>query len=106
MVIVHVYCDAKTGEETLYFLCPGCDNVHGVRVTVSKNFPGQICWDWNRDTAKPTISPSILCDGHDPERRCHTFVKAGRIEYLQDCFHKLRGTTIDMVELPLAYRQD
>jgi hypothetical protein len=35
--------------------------------------------------------------------RCHSFVRAGRIEYLGDCEHELPGGAVDMVPLPERY---
>ncbi len=42
------------------------------------------------------FNPSLLCDKDTPERRCHSFVKDGKIQYLKDCWHKLAGQTVDL----------
>jgi hypothetical protein len=31
---------------------------------------------------------------------CHTFIKAGMIEFLGDCTHKLKGQTVPLPPLP------
>jgi hypothetical protein len=84
----------RTGEQSLWFFCPGCQEP--IRITV--NGPGT--WKWNGDLEKPTISPSILTDGNKPEKRCHSFIKDGNIQFLNDCFHELKGQTVPLPELP------
>ena len=34
------------------------------------------------------------------EVRCHSFVRNGSIEFLDDCTHALKGRTVPMEELP------
>lgn len=112
-----------TGQAT--FWCPGCDEGHTIQ------FGGAEAWTWNGDAARPTFSPSVLAlprqtlneagrallkrarktdttpELTDEHRtwtpRCHSFVRAGRIEYLGDCGHDLAGQTVDMVPLPKRY---
>jgi Family of unknown function (DUF6527) len=71
--------------------CPGCDTVHEVRVE------GEFAWAWNRElTSRITLTPSILArefQGKNEYRRCHSYVAAGRIQFLDDCSHALKGTT-------------
>lgn len=90
----------ERADDQLFFLCPGCEMLHGVNVNRSKPGPG---WDWNGDVDKPTFSPSILVTywwGEQREdRRCHSFVRAGRIEFLSDCTHALAGQTVDLPEI-------
>jgi hypothetical protein len=45
---------------------------------------------------RPTFTPSLLCNQHDPGSRCHLFVTDGRIQFLDDCHHRLAGQTVDM----------
>ena len=83
------------------FWCPGCDSVH-----VIKTSPGGWTFDGNADA--PTFSLSVLVtyDGADvgkadaPPARCHSFVRAGKIEFLSDCTHELAGTTVDLPDWP------
>ena len=83
-----------SGEpDLLLFHCPGCGYCHHLD-------PKK--WTWNGDMIKPTVSPSLLVNkaqlGKDP--RCHFFIRDGKIQYLGDCSHELKGRTIDMVPWP------
>ncbi|ANZ48669.1 putative ammonia monooxygenase [Erwinia phage vB_EamM_ChrisDB] len=110
-----------TSDGKLSFLCPGCE----VRHTVNVKTPNGPQWQWNGNSDKPTLSPSVLVrsghytDGHTgdcwctylaehPEEDpadvftcgvCHSFVRDGRIEFLSDCTHALAGQTVDLPEL-------
>lgn len=103
--------DASKGTR-LYLWCPGCDDLHAVEVTEA---PAR--WEWDGNLEAPTISPSIKVEGvqwdadspfHKPLHHvapgapvcCHSFVKAGRWEFLGDCTHDLAGQTVPMVPLP------
>lgn len=77
------------------FFCPGCQCGHCFWV------PG---WTFNGDMEKPTVSPSILVNGnralYNPTaKRCHSFVNDGKIRFLDDCDHDLRGQTVDLPDL-------
>lgn len=58
---------------------------------------GTHCWSWNGDVDKPTLKPSILSD--DGTNRCHTFVNDGRVQFLEDCTHELKGQTADLLDV-------
>jgi hypothetical protein len=34
------------------------------------------------------------------ERRCHTFITDGRVQFLADCTHELARQTLDLPDLP------
>lgn len=77
----------------LWFWCPGCETLHAVTEG----------WSWDRpadDPERVTIAPSILVQGGSENLRCHSFIRAGRWEFLSDCTHDLAGQTVDMVPLP------
>lgn len=80
------------------FMCPGCGTMHQVRVEGE----GRPLWDWNRDAEAPTFSPSVLVTMPDPDlpgvnlSTCHSFVRNGRIQFLDDCSHALAGQTVDL----------
>ena len=78
------------------FWCPGCDGVHVVKIS-----PGG--WTFDGNTDAPTFSPSILVTGGSNDKsRCHSFVRAGKIEFLSDCTHALAGTTVEIPDWPYA----
>jgi hypothetical protein len=77
------------------YRCPGCQDMHLLSG-----------WTFNGDLENPTFTPSVLAYPHekltDDDKtvikapRCHHFVTAGRIHYLSDCTHALKGQTVDM----------
>lgn len=79
------------GGQVYSFMCPGCKGFHPFEVPH---------WTWNGSFDKPTFSPSLLCNQHDPASRCHSFVREGRIEFCSDCHHELAGQTVDLPDLP------
>lgn len=56
-------------------------------------------WTWNRDTEKPTLSPSILTDMGPDGPKCHSYVRKGKIQFLRDCGHELAGQTLDLLDV-------
>jgi len=92
--------------EALMFWCPGCqtldedgDPVGGLNILpVSGDTHGRPMWDWDGNLESPTLSPSILTTM--VRGRCHSYLRAGRFEFLGDCTHVLAGQTADMSELP------
>lgn len=93
------------------FFCPGCGFAHWFKTDGGG-------WTWNGDRERPTISPSILATGKRnitdeeaaaimigrlvdvPTFRCHSFVTDGRIRFLDDCTHNMRGQTVELPEFP------
>jgi hypothetical protein len=54
-------------------------------------------WEWNGSEDAPTFSPSIRSTYRRPgevEEICHSYVRAGQIEFLPDSTHALRGQTV------------
>lgn len=81
----------------LAYFCPGCRNSHAVSVNGHRNSSGAT-WKWNGSMERPTFTPSILCNKDVPEYRCHHFIRSGYIEFLNDCFHALKGQTVPLPE--------
>ncbi len=81
--------------DSVVFLCPGCGIPHNVIIDASA---GRSCWTWNGSLDAPTFTPSILVTGTKGDRRCHSFVTDGRIQFLSDCDHALAGQTVDLPE--------
>lgn len=84
-------------EGYIRFVCPGCKDIHAIP---TKGYRG---WKWNGDLAQPTIEPSILSrhpKGDNFTMICHSFVRGGHIEFLNDSTHELAGKTVELPELP------
>lgn len=79
--------------ETVMFLCPACGNdVHAVKIKAG-------AWTWNRSMTVPTFTPSVRVNkGQLNARRpeCHSYVREGQIQYLNDCTHDLAGETVPL----------
>lgn len=60
-------------------------------------------WTWDGNLERPTFDPSILGNGgqgHPGLPVCHSYIRAGRWDFLADSTHKLAGQMVDMVPLP------
>lgn len=83
-----------------WFHCPGCGNDHAF--TCGERGPGEPerspRWNFNGSFDKPTFTPSLLCNKDYPDSRCHSFVTDGKIQFLQDCWHSLKGQTVELPE--------
>lgn len=95
----------KGGQESYWFWCAGCDTHHRfvTKAGTGEGEAGQPVWQFDGNTERPTFSPSLLCNGNmKPEdlhpnttsHRCHLFLRAGMVQYLNDCTHSLAGKTI------------
>lgn len=94
--------------------CPGCNAGHEINVDEPNHCGAR--WSFDGNVQRPTFSPSINLKINTPDMGkhyqpdvastvCHYFIRDGRIEFLSDCTHHLRGTTVDLPELPVhAYR--
>jgi hypothetical protein len=103
----------------LNWFCPGCKFRHGVPVKQGPR--GQVAWKFNGSLTTPTLEPSILVfprqrfidkdlpygtepgqllrdENRETTPRCHSFVRQGKLQFLDDCEHELAGQTVDMVE--------
>lgn len=82
------------------FDCPGCKCSHWF---TSKDYTrGIIHWDFNGNMEKPTVNPSILVNRGGVNVNmpiCHSFIKDGFIQFLNDCTHHLAGQTVELPEL-------
>ena len=90
----YVLIDNPT-EKRYGFHCEGCGNSHFVRVRGPKP-----CWKVHGvEEDKPTVSPSIRVRAG--RHICHSFVKDGKIQYLNDCTHELAGKTVEIPDFDL-----
>ncbi len=103
----------KVVDGHAWFDCPGCGVSHIPRVSV----PEGGNWTFNWDMEKPTLHPSVLVRwshpkgytndnpapvgwvGEEVKEVCHSFVRDGKIQFLEDCTHALAGQTVDLPEL-------
>lgn len=79
------------------FTCPGCGRMH--LLPVGPGDGGKYDrWTFDGNTEAPTFSPSILARWENSKgpRVCHSFVNAGRIQFLTDCTHPLAGQTVPL----------
>jgi len=72
-------------------LCPGCDELHAI-YTDYDNHPN---WSFDGNVDNPTFTPSLRVRFHDG-KICHSFIKDGKWQFLNDCHHSLAGQTIPM----------
>ena len=108
------------GDERRTFICPGCKEQHSVRVKGENRGP---VWGYNWNDSAPTFTPSLLvrwvsipdeleedengklllqADGRvkgAKDEICHSFIREGRIQFLNDCTHKLAGQTVDLLDI-------
>ncbi len=101
--VPHVDKGVTTG---FLIFCPGCNTGH-LFSTLPDRKP---CWTFNGDQDRPTFSPSMLVRVNDPSHKnyqkhaassvCHSFVRNGKIEFLNDCTHPLKGQTVDLPDVP------
>ena len=74
------------------FMCPGCKYLHQIDSR----------WGFNGSLEKPTFTPSLLLrelkgpPGARDQVRCHSFIKEGKIQFLNDCGHDLKGKTVEI----------
>lgn len=82
------------------FHCPGCKCSHWFSTTGRtpanpKEVREQFRWTFNGDLDKPTVRASIMVK-HGQGIVCHSFITDGKIEYLSDCTHNLKGKTVEL----------
>lgn len=95
------------------FWCPGCNELHMINIDTSD----RPAWSFDGNYDAPTFSPSVLVTGvrrptddeldrimagekiEMPKRICHSFVRAGHIQFLNDCTHTLAGKTVPMTAM-------
>jgi hypothetical protein len=85
----------NAAEKHYIFHCPGCGYLHSFVVG------GKLSWNFNGDMEKPTFTPSLLyhTGNANGDVQCHLFLTDGKIQFLSDCSHNLKGQTVDMVDM-------
>ena len=106
MKIKQAFPDRPEYSDMLRFKCPACGTDHFISIGPKSHFDAR--WTFNGDYDNPTINPSILVTCNIPEgvkvipnvRRCHSFVRDGKIQFLGDCTHDLAGKTVELPDYP------
>jgi len=90
-VCLPIQKDKPEDVQRYMFHCPGCQYGHAF---------DEKTWHFNYDLIKPTLTPSYLT-GQDnfTKMRCHSYIRDGKIQFLDDCFHSLKGQTVDLQPL-------
>jgi hypothetical protein len=88
--------DGNPLGESLWMWCPACDLAKRIPVNRSEG----VSWDWDGNLETPTLSPSILQHGGGNHPQCHSFLKTGIWEFLDDCTHSMAGQNTPMVPIP------
>ena len=108
----------KDGATTGWMIfCPACNRGHLFNTTPGK---GPVWTFVNNDVEKPTFVASMLvksghyASAHKPDDECwctfknrygtceftcsvcHSHVRDGKIQFLGDCTHALKGTTVEL----------
>lgn len=103
--LVKRYGFAALQDDALYaHWCPACKTMHDF--SVDQPFRNGARWVFDGNVTAPTMTPSMnIRIGPFPDgtmHTCHYFLTAGRILFLADCSHELKGTTVDLPDIPDA----
>lgn len=83
---------ARSGVRQFLFFCPGCKCGHSFQTPT---------WTYNEDPERPTVRASVLTGLENfTVKRCHSFITDGQIQFLDDCHHELKGTTVELPDIP------
>lgn len=61
---------------------------------------GTGAWTWNGSLSRPTLRPSVLTTRQRESFRCHSFIKDGTAQFLDDTTHDLRGKVVPLLDVP------
>ena len=76
--------------------CPACGCGHLFYTNLSNP---KCNWTFDGNLENPTFAPSMLVyPNRSGQKRCHSFVRDGNIQFLSDCEHHLKD---QIVELPV-----
>lgn len=103
--VVHRF-DAKGVLMGYAIFCPACG--HGHIFNIARDGYSGPDWEFNGNFEKPTFKPSMLVfvtlDNGKRKTLCHSFVTNGRIQFLDDCAHAMKGQTVDLAPFPGDYK--
>ena len=52
------------------------------------------------------LAHTLRVNKDNPKSRCHSFVKDGRIQFLLDCYHRLKGQTIELPDIDAKFKEE
>lgn len=85
----------QTSEHTLWHFCPGCQTPHPIPLRTPEQYNG---WSGPENPQLPTFNPSL--GQHAKGGYCHYFITHGKIHFLDDCWHELKGQTVELPDYP------
>jgi len=87
----------------VWLWCPGCNQAHAPRFRCPDHggpTAGPV-WDGDPYSDPFTMSPSLLVHAAgNVSPRCHSFVRNGMWQFLDDCTHEMRGQQVPLMDLP------
>lgn len=88
-------------------ICPDKDGCEQANHVIGHEVDGVLTWRF-RDGVPDGAGPAVFGHGQPHTREpafgsCHSFLRAGRWEFLSDSAHHLAGQTVDMVPLPSGW---
>lgn len=112
MKIVQAFPDKPEYSDMLKFKCPACGTNHFVSIGPKSYW--DIRWKFNGNHERPTINPSVLVTCYIPAemkiepniRRCHSFIRDGKIQYLGDCTHAMAGQTVELPDIEETRKEE
>ena len=96
------YIQCNPDEAThIYLNLPGPLTNRIIPVIIKGKREGTRCWSWNGETESVTIKPSVRTSGEDENGKhvCHSFINDGKVIFLDDCSHELKGQTLDLLDV-------
>lgn len=99
MAKVERIAELNETEISYGFDCPGCGLHH--QALVQAQMPGRPIWTFNGSLDRPTFHPSLKVEGSNAgvPTICHFFVTDGRIQFLGDCTHSMKGKTVELPDI-------
>lgn len=89
----------EDGRKGWAIRCPACKGEHQMDER----------WKFDGNLELPSFEPSLHYRCNTPDMKeyrkecastvCHSFIRAGMIEYLNDCTHALAGQTVPLLDL-------
>ncbi len=89
----------SNGETIGYMIeCPACGCGH-LFYTNHPDKKHDHNWTFDGNLDSPTFSPSMLVYPSHNQKRCHSFVRNGKIQFLNDCGHQMAGQTVELPDM-------